>query len=81
MDGHAVAPFLSGLLIGSEVDAGLAMDPSGGEIVLMAEGVIADSYARALTARGKSCRIVATESCFTAGLARVLQASELTRKA
>mgnify|MGYP000149028397 CR=1 FL=1 len=37
ISGHEVAPFLSGLLIGSEVDAGLAMDPSGGDIVLIAD--------------------------------------------
>jgi 2-dehydro-3-deoxygalactonokinase len=72
MSGHEVTPFLSGLLIGSEVDAGLAMDQSGGDVVLIADGVIVEAYTKALAARGKTCRTVSTESCFTAGLARLL---------
>lgn len=74
ISGHEVAPFLSGLLIGAEVDAGLEMDQSGGDIVLIADGIIVDSYTQALAARGHSCRTIATESCFTAGLARLLMA-------
>ncbi len=74
MSGHEVAPFLSGLLIGSEVDAGLAMGQSGGDIVVIAEGIIVDSYTKALAARGRVCRLMATEECFTAGLARLLKA-------
>jgi 2-dehydro-3-deoxygalactonokinase len=74
ISGHEVGPFLSGLLIGSEVDAGIAMAPSGHELVLIAEGVIADSYSKALAARGKSCHVLPTETCFTAGLARLLTA-------
>jgi 2-dehydro-3-deoxygalactonokinase len=74
ISGREVAPFLSGLLIGSEVDAGLAMDQSGGEIVLVADGIIIDSYSQALAARGRNCRTIPTESCFTAGLAWLLTA-------
>jgi 2-dehydro-3-deoxygalactonokinase len=74
MSGHEVAPFLSGLLIGSEVDAGLAMDQSDGDIVLIADGIIVDSYTKALAARGRPCRTIETETCFTAGLARLLTA-------
>jgi 2-dehydro-3-deoxygalactonokinase len=74
MKGHEVAPFLSGLLIGSEVDAGLAMDENGGDIVLIADGMIAESYAKALAARGRTCRMITPESCFTAGLTRLLTA-------
>ena len=50
------------------------MGPSGGDIVLIADGIIVDSYTQALAARGYSCRTIATESCFTAGLARLLMA-------
>ncbi len=74
MSGHEVAPFLSGLLIGSEVDHGLAMDPTGGEIALIAEGIIVESYSKALATKGKTCRTLTTEDCFTAGLARLLDA-------
>ncbi len=81
MSGHAVAPFLSGLLIGSEVDAGLGLAQTDGEIVLIAEGDIAAAYTRALAARGKRSCTLATEGCFTAGLARLLDASTSTIKA
>jgi 2-keto-3-deoxy-galactonokinase len=61
-------------LIGSEVEHGLKMDQTGGDIVLIAEGIIVESYTKALAAKGKMCRTLTTEQCFTAGLARLLAA-------
>ena len=71
MDGHAVAPFLSGLLIGTELRAGLAMASPAGAPVLVAEGPLARSYETAFARLGRPCRTIAPEMAFTAGLARL----------
>ncbi|WP_460448164.1 2-dehydro-3-deoxygalactonokinase [Alsobacter sp. SYSU BS001988] len=70
-----VGPYLSGLLIGVEIDQGLAMAPPGAEITLVAEGVFAASYAAALADRGRTCRVLDPEAVIVAGLLRILDAT------
>ncbi|PSC03536.1 2-keto-3-deoxy-galactonokinase [Alsobacter soli] len=69
-----VGPYLSGLLIGTEVDNGLAQAAPEDEIVLVADGVFATSYQAALADRGRSSRLVDPEDAVVAGLRRLVAA-------
>ena len=70
-----VGPYLSGLLIGTEIDQGLALAGAGAQITLVADGVFAASYAAALADRGRTCRVLDPEPVIVAGLLRILDAS------
>jgi len=69
-----VPAFLSGLLIGSEVAAARAFGPTDMPLLIIAEGPIADGYARAVKAAGLESRVVAPEPCFVAGMLTLARA-------
>ncbi|WP_237151780.1 2-dehydro-3-deoxygalactonokinase [Oryzibacter oryziterrae] len=71
-----VKPYLSGLLIGSEVHEAIALMPADLPIVLVAAGVIADNYSRALAAKGRRASLISGEQAFLSGLARILQSQQ-----
>ena len=79
LDPAAVGPYLSGLLIGLEIDQGLALAGPDAEVTLVAEGVFAKSYAAALADRGRACRVLDPEDVVVAGLLRILAASQSGR--
>jgi 2-dehydro-3-deoxygalactonokinase len=74
MTGREVVPFLSGLLIGTEVDNGLALCPPGSEVVIVAEGLYAAAYAAAFSDRGCAHTILAPDTVFVAGLRAIAAA-------
>ncbi|MCZ8103328.1 MAG: 2-dehydro-3-deoxygalactonokinase [Alsobacter sp.] len=74
MSGREVVPFLSGLLIGTEVDNGLALCAPGSELVVVAEGLYAAAYAAALSDRGCAHTILAPDAVFVAGLRAIAAA-------
>jgi 2-dehydro-3-deoxygalactonokinase len=76
MPGNRVGPYLSGLLIGSEIVNGLALDRPPGEIVVVADGVFGRNYTRAFEAFGVPVRIVDPETTFITGLIRILDRVE-----
>jgi len=75
MSGTEVGPYLSGLLIGSEILNGMALDRPPGEIVVVADGVFRRNYAVAFEAFGIEVRFLDPEETFIAGLARILEAA------
>ena len=68
MTGEEVAPFLSGLLIGAEIENACALYPNTSTITLIAEGVIAENYKTALKAKGLTCNVKTPETAFIKGL-------------
>ena len=68
MTGEEVAPFLSGLLIGSEILNAVALYPQSKSITLIAEGVIAENYKKALHAKNLDCTVMSPETAFIKGL-------------
>lgn len=74
MDGAQVAPFLSGLVIGSEIRSGLERFEKHVSITLVAEGQIAESYRDAFQSSGCRVSIIAPEPCLIAGLNRIASA-------
>jgi len=68
MMGEEVAPFLSGLLIGAEIENACALYPNTSAITLIAEGVIAENYKTALKAKGLTCDVMTPEAAFIKGL-------------
>ena len=74
MTGNEVGPFLSGLLIGTEIAAGLSLIAGDDEIIIVADDSIGASYTQAFTAHGRTCQIQSPERCFIAGLNRILSA-------
>lgn len=79
MRGAEVAPFLSGLLIGTEVANGLEIVSQDDELVVVAEGAYADAYAAALLDRGRPHRVLAPDTVFIAGLKAIAAASGRSR--
>lgn len=71
MDGACVAPFLSGLVIGTEIRAAHARFGTQDNLILVAEGPIAASYREACLANGLSVTIKAPESCLIDGMALI----------
>ncbi len=75
MSGREVGPYLSGLLIGTEILQGMALDRPEGEIVVVAEGVFGRNYGRAFEEFGIPVRFLNPEDTFIAGLSRILDAA------
>ena len=71
MDGACVAPFLSGLVIGTEIRNAHARFGTNDKIILVAEGSIADSYREACAASGLSVTIKTPETCLIDGMALI----------
>lgn len=74
MAGSRVGPFLSGLLIGAEIDGALRRYDQPA-VTLVADGVLAALYEPALAARGIAVTLVAPEAAFLAGLRRIAEAA------
>lgn len=68
---HAVEPYLSGLLIGSEIAEARSLAPPDLPIVLVAAGVVADNYRAAIAADGRPVTVVDPERAFVDGLIRI----------
>ena len=66
-----VEPYLSGLLIGSEIAEAVAAAPPDLPIVLVAEGIVAANYREAITAAGRPVSVVDPERSFVDGLIRI----------
>lgn len=66
--GPDVASFLSGLLIGAEATAALALVPADLPVILVADGDLAQCYERVLRANGVSPAVVESQKCFLNGL-------------
>ena len=79
MDGPRVGPYLSGLLVGTEVEGAFSRYGGRSSVTLVAEGVVAAHYIAALRARGVTVEIVTPEAAFLRGLSAV--AGALTSKA
>jgi 2-dehydro-3-deoxygalactonokinase len=71
-----VGPFLSGLLIGSEVAGALCRYGETDRIVLVADGVLVAHYGAALESRGATVESVAPEAAFLAGLSALVRAGQ-----
>jgi 2-dehydro-3-deoxygalactonokinase len=73
MPGEKVGPYLSGLLIGAEIEG--AFKRYGDHLVtLVADGVLAQRYVAALRARGAAIEIISPERAFLEGLAAIAAA-------
>jgi 2-dehydro-3-deoxygalactonokinase len=79
MPGRQVGPFLSGLLIGTEVGHALAMADPDSPVSVVAEGPVGRGYEQALARLGRPCRILPPGGTFLRGLLRLvdLHASRL----
>lgn len=71
MPGGAVGPYLSALLVGHEIAAARAIFGETGEVALVADGALAESYAAAFDAAGLAFRLVSPEAAFIAGVSRL----------
>ena len=79
LSGHSVASYISGLLIGSEIIEGFAMEPDAEKIIVVAEGAIAEAYELAFRTKERNVSFMTPDSCFIEGLRR-LGASRLGKK-
>ena len=68
MSGNRVGPYLSGLLIGSEIAGAFARYGSEHTVTLVADGVLAQRYVAALRTHGTSLEIMTPERTFLDGL-------------
>jgi 2-dehydro-3-deoxygalactonokinase len=68
MEGAGVGPYLSGLLIGTEIGGAADRYSIDGGVTLVAEGVLAAHYVSALRERGIPIEIVSPERAFLEGL-------------
>ncbi len=72
LGGEDAAAMLSGLLIGAEVGgAAVGSEEDGGEVVLVASGVLAQRYGLALRSAGRRPRVVDAEAASRDGLLHV----------
>ena len=70
-----VEPYVSGLLIGSEVAEAKRLAPTDLPIVLVADGVVATNYRAAIEAAGGHITLVDPERSFVDGLLRIARHS------
>jgi 2-dehydro-3-deoxygalactonokinase len=71
MSGGAVGPYLSSLLVAQEIAAARALFGGLENLHLVADGVLAQSYGRALAAAGRDHQLVTPEAAFVAGVTRL----------
>lgn len=72
MPGRQVGPYLSGLLIGTEVRHAVQWGNPGDPIVVVSEGAVARGYEQALAAVGRTCTVLSPEKTFLDGLLRLI---------
>ncbi len=73
MNGGAVGPYLSALLVAQEIEGARALFGTLDNLHLVADGVLAQSYGRALAAAGLDHGLTTPEEAFVAGVARLAQ--------
>ena len=73
LPGEAVAPSISGLLIGTEIACAIEAGVTEGDVALIASGVLAHQYAAALAEAGLSYRLIDAEAAVVEGLFRAVQ--------
>jgi 2-dehydro-3-deoxygalactonokinase len=78
MEGARVGPYLSGLLIGSEIEGAASRHGVEQGVTIIADGVLAAHYVSALRARDIPIEIVSPERAFVEGLS-VLAAAQPSR--
>ncbi len=74
MPGEKVGPYLSGLLIGAEIEGAFRRYGSSHLVTLVADGVLAQRYVAAFRARGSAIEIISPERAFLEGLATIAAA-------
>lgn len=74
MPGENVGPYLSGLLIGAEIEGAFKRYGGNHLVTLVADGVLAQRYVAALRARGSAIEIISPERAFLEGLAAIAAA-------
>ena len=75
LPGRQVEPYLSGLLIGEEVAAGLAAHPGTSEVALVADGVFERAYGQAFADNGIAVKVLAPDEVFIRGLLAIVHAA------
>ncbi len=73
MAGNATLPFLSGLLIASEIDEAAADFGAPPAVTLIAGGDLAARYGEALANRGIAAKVLAPDTCLVRGAALILK--------
>jgi 2-dehydro-3-deoxygalactonokinase len=73
MSGGAVGPYLSALLVAQEIAGARALFGGLDNLHLVADGVLAQSYGRALAAAGLDHALVTPEEAFIAGVGHLAQ--------
>ncbi|MCE1236901.1 MAG: 2-dehydro-3-deoxygalactonokinase [Hyphomicrobiales bacterium] len=73
-----VEPYVSGLLIGSEISEATKSAPADLPVLLVADGVVATNYREAIEAAGRSVAVVDPERAFVDGLIRIARRREET---
>ncbi|WID94465.1 2-dehydro-3-deoxygalactonokinase [Bosea vestrisii] len=71
MAGGAVGPYLSALLVAQEIEGARALFGGLANLYLVADGVLAQSYGRALAATGLEHTLTTPEDAFVAGVTRL----------
>lgn len=71
MQGGAVGPYLSALLVAQEIEGARALFGGLANLHLVADGVLAGSYGRALAAAGLDHTPTTPEDAFVAGVTRI----------
>lgn len=71
MEGGAVGPYLSALLVAQEIEGARALFGGLDNLHLVADGVLAGSYGRALAAAGLDHGLTTPEDAFVAGVTRL----------
>jgi 2-dehydro-3-deoxygalactonokinase len=79
MTGAAVRPFLSGLLIGAEIDEALSDFDLSRRVTLIADGDLEARYAEALASRGIEMNVLSPENCLVRGASLILREREMPR--
>ncbi|CAM5775195.1 MFS transporter [Labrys miyagiensis] len=74
MAGEKVGPYLSGLLIGAEIEGAFKRYGSDHTVTLVADGVLAKRYVSALRSYGVGIEIISPERAFLDGLAAIAAA-------
>ncbi|MFM8702124.1 MAG: 2-dehydro-3-deoxygalactonokinase, partial [Hyphomicrobiales bacterium] len=71
LSGHSVASYISGLLIGSEILEGFAMQSDAEKIIVVAEGALAEAYKLAFRTKEINVSFMTPDACFIDGLRRL----------
>ncbi|WP_316858640.1 2-dehydro-3-deoxygalactonokinase [uncultured Cohaesibacter sp.] len=74
LNGEDVDPFLSGLLVGTEILSARPLMTSHQNLLVIADGILAHCYALALKHQGYIAEIISPETAFVTGLLTIFKA-------